>query len=450
MLSKNLQAAAGAAEPTDWANVSLLLHGDGTNGAQNNTFVDSSSGGTSITRTGTPTQGSFSPYYDAAGDYDPAINGGSGYFNGTTDYLQTVDTYAIGTQNFTIEAWVYCSSYSVNQQIISLDGGTTSRFVLFVENTNDLVFRYTGTGSDITYATGLTVNQWEHVAVVREGTGTNQTKIYLNGTQVAQGTVATNYATDNFNIGTGRTPSNYITGYLSDVRVVIGTAVYTSNFTPPTAPLTAITNTAFLCNFTNAGIYDNAMRNVLETVGNAQISTSVKKYGTGSMRFDGTGDYIKGLPSNNTIFGTSDFTIECWIYVSSLPGAYATIMMQGPPVQMFVTSASKIACWFNDNDNTLSYIVSNLQSAGSVSLNTWHHVAVVRSGTSFKVYLDGIGGTAQTSSLAVANSANGVTVGITNSNTYPFNGYIDEFRVTKGVARYTGNFTPPTVAFPNS
>jgi len=449
MLSKALSQAAGAGEPTDpnWGQVSLLLHGDGTNGAQNNTFVDSSSGGTSITRNGNPTQGSFSPYYDAAGDYDPAINGGSGYFDGTDDYLQTVDTYAIGTQNFTIEAWVYCSSYSVNQQIIALDGGTTNRWQLFVASTNDLVFRYSGSGSDITYATGLTADQWEHVAVVREGTGTNQTKIYLNGTQVAQGTVATTYATDNFNIGTGRTPGASITGYLSDVRVVIGTAVYTSNFTPPTAPLTAITNTAFLCNFTNAGIFDNAMLNDFETVGNAQISTSVKKYGTGSMSFDGTGDWLTGVDSVSQQFGTESFTIEGWVYLNALGAARG-----------FISKGTSTTGWSigvnSSNQLVFSYTATALTGSTALSGSTWYHFAVVRNGSAsgnLKIYLNGVADA--TSGGAVTDNFNQTStlyIGADRVGASALNGYLDDIRITKGVARYTANFTPPTRAFPNS
>jgi hypothetical protein len=106
-------------------------------------------------------------------------------------------------------------------------------------------------------------------------------------------------------------------GYISDIRVVKGTAVYTTTFTPPTAPLNAITNTSYLLKFTNAGIYDHAMLNDLETVGNAQVSTSVVKYGTGSMYFDGAGDYLSRPASSLYALGTGDFTIEAWVYANT-------------------------------------------------------------------------------------------------------------------------------------
>lgn len=440
MLSKALSQAAGAGEPTDpnWANVSLLLHGDGTNGAQNNTFVDSSSGGTSITRTGTPTQGSFSPYYDAAGNYDPAIHGGSGYFPSGNHYLQTVDTYAIGSQNFTIEFWVY--NFADSESVwFAIDGGSTSRFYL-----GYVTGAYTFNGA-ISFS--MSTNQWTHLAFVREGTGTNQFKIYVNGVLNATGTYSTTVATDGFNISTGRTVgSSYAAHYLSDVRVVIGTAVYTSNFTPPTAPLTAITNTAFLCNFTNAGIFDNAGLNDLETVGNAQISTSVKKYGTGSMAFDGTGDYISTIDTPYLQLGTNNFTIEFWVYLNTNSADRGFVYKGGSGTGWLVSLRV---------DNTVAFKVQNVDvitSTGTLSTGQWYYIAVVREGTGTnqtKLYIDGVNdGTAtvadnftQTDELGIGKNR--------GAGDY-LNGYIDDLRITRGVARYTANFTPPTRAFPNS
>ena len=73
---------------------------------------------------------------------------------------------------------------------------------------------------------------------------------------------------------------------MSDMRVVNGTAVYTSNFTPPTAPLTKVTNTKLLANFTNAAITDSTGKNNVETGGTAQLDTTVKKFGTASHESD--------------------------------------------------------------------------------------------------------------------------------------------------------------------
>ena len=109
-------------------------------------------------------------------------------------------------------------------------------------------------------------------------------------------------------------------GYISDARLVNGTCVYTGNFTPPAVPLTAISGTNLLLNFTNAGIYDSAMMNNAITVGAAQISTAQYKFGSSSISFNGTTSYLSNLNNSlNYAFGSGDFTIEFWLYASTLP-----------------------------------------------------------------------------------------------------------------------------------
>jgi hypothetical protein len=104
-------------------------------------------------------------------------------------------------------------------------------------------------------------------------------------------------------------------GYISGFRVLKGTAIDFSSTGVPTAPYQASdeADTTLLLNFTNAGIFDNTGKNNLETVADAQMDTTVKKYGTGSMEFDGTGDYLLMKGGESFAFGTGDFTIEFWV-----------------------------------------------------------------------------------------------------------------------------------------
>jgi hypothetical protein len=275
-------------------------------------------------------------------------------------------------------------------------------------------------------------------------------RLFINGVLDGSATDSTNISGSTGAIAISATPSGTapFTGYQSNFRVVTGTAVYTSAFTPPTAPLTAITNTSLLLNFINAGIIDNTAKNVLETVGNAQISTSVKKFGTGSLAFDGTGDYLTGYPAGNVNldFGTGNFTVECWLYANSLSASdYAALM------------------GFHDGSNTSTwsaYVRSNgvffygsaatLTGGGTVNTSTWYHFAASRSGSTIRVFLNGTEVGSDTVSGTYVAGGLLFRVGEDNSGSNPaFNGYIDDLRITKGIARYTSAFTPPTAAFPD-
>ena len=109
---------------------------------------------------------------------------------------------------------------------------------------------------------------------------------------------------------------------------------------------------------TNGAIYDSSMMNDLETVGNAQISTSVKKYGTGSMYFDGTGDWLVGVVNPNLGFSSGNFTIEGWAYVTSIGATYQCILSIGAPVQIYARSGT-IEVYLNDSDDIILYLFIN-------------------------------------------------------------------------------------------
>jgi hypothetical protein len=232
--------------------------------------------------------------------------------------------------------------------------------------------------------------------------------------------------------------------YLSNVRIVKGTAVYTSAFTPPTAPLTAITNTSLLCNFTNAGIYDGTGRNVLETVGDAQVDTAVKKYGTGSMQFDGTGDYLDFASNQNLAFGTGNFTVEFWIN----KGAGDTEVLMDFRTS---TNASDGLVLVIYNGLKLTYFTNSADQAQDPTAlvqDTWIHYAIARDSGTTRLFRDGTLVATKTSDTFNFTNPN-LRVGERLASTgLPFNGYIDDLRITKGVARYTANFTPPAAVLP--
>jgi hypothetical protein len=236
---------------------------------------------------------------------------------------------------------------------------------------------------------------------------------------------------------------------VSDLRILKGTALYTSAFTPPTAPLTAITNTSLLCNFTNAGIFDNTGFNALETVADAQIDTTTKKYGTGSMEFDGTGDYIRTPGTPDLDLSTGNFTIECWFYYASTPpsgAGYDYLWAIG------TSNINGLGLYIEGGVPKIWNNGAVLTTTGSISASTWYHIAVVRSSGTLTVYL---GGTSIGSVSLTSNLNGGASLGfniarwINAADAPEFHGFIDDLRITKGIARYTTTFTPPTAALPD-
>jgi hypothetical protein len=244
-------------------------------------------------------------------------------------------------------------------------------------------------------------------------------------------------------------------GYVSNFRVVKGTAVYTANFTPPTSPLTAITNTSLLVNMTNAGIYDNAMMNDFITAGNAQISTSVKKYGTGSMYFDGASYLIGPNYINWNLNGT--WTVEGWFNLVTI-GAYQHFVSSGGQNPAgadhsgvsLMTYTNTFYIFIRDASGTYLFqpVCTSTVWSASVTANTFFHLAVVKNGTTYTTYVNGTNIGSFTSSL-VPISSDAITIASPFSHSNLMNGYIDDLRITNGYARYTSNFTPPTSAFPN-
>jgi hypothetical protein len=420
---------------------------------QNNRFVDNSSTNATITLVGTPSIQPFSPFLPTI-PYSAAAVGGSGYFDGTGDYLSVPDNVAftMGAGDFTIEAWVYVTATSGSQAIFGTSNAAGSAgsmsFVLLAQNSSGfptIGVGYLGTIYTATSSEALVKNQWNHIAGVRNGATVS---IYVNGVSrgtLNMGTLTITDSTEIVGIGrNGDFNGEYLTGYISSARIVKGTAVYTANFTPPTAPLTAVTNTQLLTNFTNAGIIDATADNVLETLGNAQISTTQSKFGGSSMSFDGSGDYLTTPSVQNNELGAGDFTIEFWMFPNNTSSAYRAL------VSSENYSATTGGWSLYQNGTAIEFWLSpggsaTLNATSAVTANTWQHLALCRASGTLRLFVNGT--QAQSVSNSTTLTGRQVWIGGNNSGSFFFNGYIDDLRVTR-FARYTSNFTAPTAAFP--
>jgi hypothetical protein len=233
---------------------------------------------------------------------------------------------------------------------------------------------------------------------------------------------------------------------MNGFRITKGTAVYTAAFTPPTAPLTPTAATTLLLNGMNAGIYDATTINDMETVGNAQVSTAISKFGGSSVYFDGSGDWLT-IPSNQAVdVSSGNFTIEAWVYPTSNSGirtVYANWFDSTSGGVIFGLNSGTPALWWRPFN-----IADPMVTGPAVSLNTWTHIAVVRNANTFTIYTNGVAGTPVSYSTNCVAGEPYLVGAYARGASGNFAGYIDDLRLTKGVARYTANFTPPTQAFP--
>lgn len=171
--------------------------------------------------------------------------------------------------------------------------------------------------------------------------------------------------------------------------------------------------------------------------GNAQISTAQSKFGGASGLFDGNGDYLTATVNTfNT--RTDKFTIESWVYLTSRTGFS---LISGTNFYLVEVGGS---VYLGDA------IMNNVTFASTeLPLTTWFHIAVSFDQTTYRVFVDGVEKGSSTTLLVSFNLSN-IEIGQRALLLTYTDGYFDDFRLTKDVARYTAGFTPPTAAFPDS
>jgi hypothetical protein len=432
---------------------------------QSNYFKDNGAIASSLTPAGSIMVSPFSPF-TATSSYIPTVNGGSQYYNGSTNYSRialTQATLGFGTGDFTIEFWVFFNSVATGMPFdLRTNGGAGSQVKpsIYITAAGTLSY-YTSATSRI--SSTVTTGQWYHVAAVRSS---GATKFYINGVQNATTYTDTNdYGTSSqLTIGASADTlgGQFLSGYITDVRTT-KSALYTTNFSPPTSPLTTSTSPSLLLSSTNAKIIDQSRSFNVATVGTAKVSTAQSKFGGSSVLLNGTTDYL-AITATNAVganipgleLHAGDFTIEGWYYLNALPASTATLFtITGnstayAAARLDVLAAGTMQLLISTTGAAWAINYTTPTGAGNV-LNTgqWYHIALVRSGSNFYIFVDGNQrGVTQTNSSALYGGSGYNFIGAIFNTTYQsfLNGYVDEFRVTK-YARYTANFTPPTQAF---
>jgi hypothetical protein len=253
----------------------------------------------------------------------------------------------------------------------------------------------------------------------------------------------------------GTTTTFSINAYISDFRITENRVVYTSNFVPQNTPLQAIQNTTLLLNNTSGGVVDASMISNYETAGDAALSTSVVKYGSTSIFFNGSTAGLRSNPSPNFSFGSGNFTIEFWYYPTSTAGTNPNIMCNSvsgtfssgmwsfhAPHSLY---ANKYSFWVASYATNAALLISS----SNIATNTWTYVTITRSGNTWRMFINGTIEATQTHSGVLDNGGSitqfiGYQPGV-ESGRY-ITGYMSDVRFTKGIARYTANFTAPASA----
>ena len=413
---------------------------------QSNRFVDNSSNAHTITPTGNVEISAFNPFGQES-EYAVGENKGSTYFDGDGDYLTLADTTAgaFGTDDFTLEFWIYNigNANSLSAVLTTYNGNNAAKHwgLQIDRDSEGNIYWYYSITLGINSSVKLNKNTWTHIAVVRNS---STTTMYVNGVSGGSFSDNTNYVSPSgLSIGSDlNSPSAYeMTGYLSNVRIVKGTALYTTNFTPPTAPVSN-TNTTLYLPMDNAGIFDKTGNNTLIPVGNASTSTTQTKYADTAMYFDGSGDFIK---FNEPNFSNNNFTFEFWIYRDGIQSVSDRVY-QSRDGDVYVSisvsfyNATDIVVSLSSNGSSWDINESSLKT--SLADQTWEHIAIVRSGSTISLYKNGLLVISITSTAALYYSGQTATIGgqTTGRN---FTGYLENFQILKGVAKYTANFTPP-------
>ena len=392
---------------------------------------------------------------------------GHGYysvqFNGSTDNLTVAQTFGLPTSTtpFTMEAWVYVLTYAgCAIASTSYAGGGAIPFVLGMGNTSTAggdagQYPFLNYYNGSAWATGVkstvpvTQHTWSHIAGVFDGTNA---KIYVNGVLGGTWASGTWQTTGQANFYIGRrwdtAGTNFFDGYISNFRLVIGTAVYSTEFTPPKSPLTAITNTTLLLSHTNRFIDTSSNAYAVTTAGKPLVSRNLPfAYDSntstlGSVYLDGTGDYLQSLiTTTKWDVGLGDLTVEFWIYYTTAPvTGYGLVDTRG------ANTSVPWAIWVNSTNFPYFTDPTTYTSTVAFTLGAWNHFAACRTSGILKLFVNGVQGysAANTVSWVPAQKITIGTYALTGAAGYYVPGYMADVRITTGTGLYTTAFTPPT------
>ena len=374
--------------------------------------------------------------------------------------LSANSDFDLTSNDFTMEAWVYLMSVESFQTLLmyTVDGteddtsfqfditSTQLRFVGYVSNSSVVK------GSNFSFESGT----WYHVAATRTN---DLIRLFVDGNLIGTHGFTSTIDTEGsaeLNIGyrnNNGTMDREVFGHLTNIRIVKGTALYTSNFKPSMRELEVVPDTVLLCCQSKTDASLEKTGKTITVLGSASaneitpgILTPVAKSGggsaiTGSVEFTSTTDALVLSAGTDFAYGTGDFTIEAWIQPQGING--------GETKAIFTQSQSgnDYIIFKVDSDKAIKATFgSTTVSGGTVEVGSWHHVAVTRASNTVKIFVNGVASAGTTVSTDFSDTTRNPTIGqYTHAyGSIEYYGFISNFRINKGTALYTADFIPPT------
>jgi hypothetical protein len=392
---------------------------------------------------------SFSPYdYE---EYSAADNGGSIFvdnLSSSTDSVSCTLGSAIGTGDFSISGWFYPPEVhsSGNKRIFTIGGNNNVNGLgLLLQSNGQIRLDFPGNTTSFGGSGGSIDNKWQHFCIRRiSGTAT----LHLDGVQKwTQSNNTINLSATNLEVGRDTSGSYGSHGYISDFKIS------TSNLEGTTVPTEPTSSTGALVHIkgTDASIVDTAQGTHIECVGSAAGTSSPAKFpGTYSLSLPGFGHWMPSPMECVKLSGTEDWTVEAWVYPTQRQ-SYSVVVSCG---SSFALALGMVSGNFHVYNNSAGGFTDTDVNHGTydIAANQWTHLAATRVNGNWYCYVNGTlryqktGGSWQSH---VMNETTQYTIGAVDgfssfSGNERWYGNVQDVRITKGLARYTSNFTAPT------
>ena len=444
--------------------VALLLHADGADGSM--VFVDSSRHEAVATVAGDARVSTLTA----------AINDTSISFQSLTSSVSypSIPAYRMGSLDFTLEMWVYPTSHSIDSVIACQSGSTvpvTPAWELRLRASSSFVEFRTSDGlgfwdNTMASSSSLNLNEWAHICVVGHD---GDLCLFINGEEEARisgyGTIAD--STWPLVLGSTNLPAMFYSGHIDEVQLVVGQALYKSNFNVRYKRFSGIesrmeaddidaSQVTLLLNvdeMSGSTTEDSSLyQHLVTTSGNPSISTGTFNTGSASsMYFDGNGDYITSS-AGIANFETEDFCVEMWVNLSSTPSATwpklfsSSVWLAGEGISIYVDGPT--TGWAGEGHVHMSVAlgssgVFDLKSETIVRGDGWHHMAISRKSLTVSLYVDGY--LEDRKRLpAITDLVADLTRFFTGEVSENEKGFLDSARITKGHHVYDDSFLPST------